>query len=123
MGRVEGKVALITGAARGQGREHAVRLADEGADIIAIDACKAIPSVGYELATDADLAETAKQVEEHDRRIVTYKTDVRDLTQLQTDVAAGVAELGRLDIVVANAGIGTIGGPTWDMDETTWQTT
>jgi SDR family mycofactocin-dependent oxidoreductase len=123
MGRVEGKVALITGAARGQGRAHALRLAEEGADIIAIDACEPIETVGYEAATDADLAETAKLVEEHDRRVVTYKTDVRDLAKLQSDVAAGFADLGRLDVVVANAGIGAIGGPTWDIEETTWQTT
>lgn len=108
-GRLTGKVAFVTGAARGQGRSHAIRLAAEGADIIAVDLCEDIPSNGYPLATDADLAETAKLVEQHDRRIVTRKADVRDRAQLGEAVAAGVAELGRLDVVVANAGIAPFG--------------
>jgi SDR family mycofactocin-dependent oxidoreductase len=104
-GRVEGKVALITGAARGQGRADAVRLAQEGAAIIAIDVCAPLPGVAYHSATPADLDETARQVEKLDRRIVTAQLDVRDLGGLRTAVDNAVAELGRLDIVVANAGI------------------
>jgi SDR family mycofactocin-dependent oxidoreductase len=104
-GRVEGKVAFITGAARGQGRSHAVRLAEEGADIIAVDICKQIESNPYPLATEADLAETAALVEKTGRRIVTRKADVRERGELAAAAAAGVAELGRLDVVVANAGI------------------
>jgi SDR family mycofactocin-dependent oxidoreductase len=104
-GRLEGKVAFVTGAARGQGRSHAVRLAQEGADIIAVDICEQIESNPYPLATDADLAETALLVEKLDRRIVTRKADVRERHQLQEAVEAGIAELGRLDVVVANAGI------------------
>jgi SDR family mycofactocin-dependent oxidoreductase len=104
-GRVEGKVALITGAARGQGRADAVRLAREGADIIAVDVAAPLPSVAYESATPEELAETAALVEKLDRRIVTARVDVRDLDALKAAVDGGVAELGRLDVVVANAGI------------------
>jgi SDR family mycofactocin-dependent oxidoreductase len=105
-GRVAGKVALITGAARGQGRSHAVTLAREGADIIAVDICGPVESVtGYPPATPADLAETARLVEAADRRVVTRQVDVRDRSALKTAVDEGVAELGRLDIVVANAGV------------------
>jgi SDR family mycofactocin-dependent oxidoreductase len=104
-GRVHGKVALITGAARGMGRAHAVRLAQEGADIVAVDVCAPLPSVGYDSATPADLAETAAQVEKLDRRVVTVQLDVRDLEALRRAVDGAVAELGRLDVVVANAGI------------------
>jgi len=104
-GRVQGKVALITGAARGQGRAHAVRLAQEGADVIALDVAAPLPSVAYESATPEDLAETAALVEKLDRRIVTARVDVRDLDALRSAVDDGVAELGRLDVVVANAGI------------------
>ena len=107
-GRVEGKVAFITGAARGQGRSHAVRLAEEGADIIAVDICRDYPTVGYPLATAADLAETVKAVEALDRRIVATQADVRDLAALTAAVNEGVAQLGRLDVVCANAGICTI---------------
>ncbi|MCQ1950046.1 mycofactocin-coupled SDR family oxidoreductase [Arthrobacter sp. zg-Y859] len=105
MGRVEGKVAFITGAARGQGRSHAVRLAQEGADIIAVDLCDTLPGVGYPSATEEDLAQTVKEVEALDRRIIATKADVRDRAALQKAIDTGVAELGRLDIVVANAGI------------------
>jgi len=121
MGRVEGKVAFITGAARGQGRSHAVTLAREGADIIAIDICAPVEGVTYALATPEDLAETVRQVEALDRRIVAAEVDVRDLAGLQAAVDRGVAELGRLDIVVANAGISTI-APTLEMTEQTWTT-
>jgi (+)-trans-carveol dehydrogenase len=105
MGRLSGKVAFITGAARGQGRSHAARLAEEGADIIAVDICDDIATVPYPLGTMEDLEETAAMVEKLDRRIVVHQADVRSREQLDTAVAAGVAELGRLDVVVANAGI------------------
>ncbi|GAA3204984.1 mycofactocin-coupled SDR family oxidoreductase [Actinocorallia longicatena] len=110
MGRVEGKVAFITGAGRGQGRSHAVRLAEEGADIIAVDICEDLPTVGYKLASPEDLKETARLVEAHGRRIVALKADVRDAAQLKDAVDRGVAELGRLDIVVAQAGIAPLHG-------------
>ena len=112
-GRVEGKVAFITGAARGQGRAHAVRLAQEGADIIAVDICKQIDSVQIPLSTPEDLAETADLVKGHNRRIYTAEVDVRDYDALKAAVDAGVEQLGRLDIIVANAGIGN-GGATLD---------
>jgi SDR family mycofactocin-dependent oxidoreductase len=105
MGKLEGKVAVITGAGRGQGRAHAIRLAEEGADIIAIDICAPIGTVPYELSSEDDLAETANLVEKLDRRVVVQKADVRSRQQMLDAVGAGVAELGRLDIVVANAGI------------------
>ncbi len=104
-GRLEGKVAFVTGAARGQGRSHAVRLAEEGADIIAIDICRQIESNPYPLSSPEDLAETVQLVQKLDRRIVARQADVRERDQLRDAVEAGVRELGRLDIVVANAGI------------------
>src|ERR1700744_931237 len=104
-GKLDGKVAFITGAARGQGRSHAVRLAQEGADIIAVDLCGQIDSVPYPMATPDDLAETVKQVEGLDRRIFAQQADVRDEAGLQAAFEAGVAELGPVDIVLANAGI------------------
>jgi SDR family mycofactocin-dependent oxidoreductase len=104
-GRVEGKVAFVSGAGRGQGRSHAVRLAEEGADIIAVDICAPVESVTYGMATEADLAETARLVESLDRRIVTAAADVRDFDRLQSVLESGREELGGIDIVVANAGI------------------
>jgi SDR family mycofactocin-dependent oxidoreductase len=109
MGKLEGKVVFITGAARGQGRSHAVRLAQEGADIIAIDIAAQIASVSYPMATPEDLAQTVKEVEALDRRIVARQADVRDLAGLQAAFDAGVAELGPVDIVLANAGIAPMG--------------
>jgi SDR family mycofactocin-dependent oxidoreductase len=101
----QGKVAFITGAARGQGRAHAVRFAEEGADIIAVDLCDQIASVAYPMATREDLDETVNLVEKAGRRIVAEQGDVRDLGRLQEIVARGVDELGRIDFVIANAGI------------------
>jgi (+)-trans-carveol dehydrogenase/(-)-trans-carveol dehydrogenase len=121
-GRVAGKVAFITGAARGQGRSHAIRLAQEGADIIAVDILEDVPGIPYAGATEADLAETVKQVEALDRRIVASKADVRDYAGLKKAVDDGVAQLGRLDIVSANAGVGTSPHKSWELDEDTWQT-
>jgi SDR family mycofactocin-dependent oxidoreductase len=122
MGRVQGKVALITGAGRGQGRSHAIRLAEEGADIIAIDACVDYDTMNYAMATADDLAQTAKAVEALDRRIVTKQVDTRDLAGMISAVEEGVAEFGKLDIVSANAGICSI----QDWDQVTpqlWQDT
>src|ERR1700683_5606441 len=121
-GRGAGKVAFITGAARGQGRSHAIRLAEEGADIIAVDVCHDYPTVGYALGTEADLAETAKAVEALDRRVVATQADVRDAAALKAAVDNGVAQLGRLDIVCANAGICTV--QSWDeVTAAVWQDT
>jgi SDR family mycofactocin-dependent oxidoreductase len=110
MGRVQGKVAFITGAARGQGRSHAVRLAAEGADIIAVDLAHDISSIKYPLATPDDLKETVRLVEECDRRIVAVQADVRERAALAAALEAGLAELGHLDIVVAQAGIAAMKG-------------
>ena len=104
-GPLSGKVAFITGAARGQGRAHAVRLAADGADIIAVDLCDQIASVPYPLATADDLAATVKLVEDSGARIVAKQADVRDRASLSAALQAGLDEFGRLDIVVANAGI------------------
>jgi SDR family mycofactocin-dependent oxidoreductase len=119
-GRVEGKVAFITGAARGQGRSHAIRLAEEGADIIAVDIADQVTSVPYPMATPEDLAETVKEVEAMDRRIVATQADVRDYAGLKQALDDGVTQLGRLDIVCANAGISSFGRAD-ELDETTWQ--
>ena len=120
-GRLEGKVALISGAARGQGRSHAVRLAQEGADIIAFDVCQQLPTVGYKMATPEDLKETAKQVEDLDRRIIAREADVRDSAAVQAIVDEAVSELGRLDIVSANAGIATFAENAWSLEEDAWE--
>lgn len=104
-GPLSGKVAFVTGAARGQGRAHALRLAADGADIIAVDLCEQIGSVPYPLATEEDLAATVKLVEDSGARIVAARGDVRDPDSLATALRAGLDEFGRLDIVVANAGI------------------
>jgi SDR family mycofactocin-dependent oxidoreductase len=121
-GRVEGKVAFITGAGRGQGRSHAIRLAEEGADIIAVDICRNYDTVSYGMSTEADLAQTVKDVEALDRRIVATRADVRDAVALKTAVDEGVAQLGHLDIVCANAGICTV--QAWDeVTPAVWQDT
>jgi SDR family mycofactocin-dependent oxidoreductase len=110
MGRVEGKVAFVTGAGRGQGRSHAVRLAEEGADIIAVDICRDYETVGYPMATPDDLKETVRQIEGQGRRVLALQADVRRIDQMQDAVARGIAELGGLDIVVAQAGIAPLHG-------------
>ena len=110
MGRVQGKVAFVTGAARGQGRSHAVRLAEEGADIIAVDRCEDFATVGYPMATPEDLNETAQFVEKTGQRCVTAKVDVSDVITLKSVLDDGVAELGKLDIVVTAAGIAGMKG-------------
>lgn len=111
-GRVAGKRVLITGAARGMGRSHAELLAQQGADLILVDICASLPHLEYPLATPEDLSETARLVEKHGRRALTYVVDVRDAAALSAAVDSGVAELGGLDASVANAGVLTAG--TWD---------
>ena len=115
-GRVQGKRVLITGAARGMGRSHAVRLAEEGADLVLVDICAPIPGLDYPLSTNADLEETAKLVREHRRTALTYVTDVRDAEAMKAIVDQAVSELGGLDAAVANAGVLTVG--TWDATTT-----
>lgn len=119
-GRVEGKVALVTGAGRGQGHSHAVKLAAEGADIIAIDICEQIASVPYPLSSDADLQVTADAVRETGRRVFTAAGDVRDPAALGAAVDEGVEIFGRLDIACANAGIFSVGAAL-EMPQTAWQ--
>jgi len=120
MGRLDGKVALITGAARGQGRAHALTLAREGAEIIGLDIADDIATVPYDLSTQKDLDETAAGVEELDRRALFIKTDVREQSQIDAAVAQGLAEFGKIDILVANAGIYSQ-APFWEMTEEMWQ--
>ncbi|SEO57431.1 mycofactocin-coupled SDR family oxidoreductase [Trujillonella endophytica] len=122
MGRLEGKVAFITGAARGQGRSHAVRLAQEGADIIGIDLCRDLETAAYSGPDEADLAETVRQVEALDRRMVARVADVRDLSALEAVVDEGLSQLGHIDIVLANAGISTL-VPGHLMSEEVWDET
>ena len=120
MARLEGKVALVTGVARGQGRSHAVRLAEEGADIIGVDIASQIDTVPFAMATAGDLAETVEAVEALDRRIVATEVDVRDYDGLKAALDDGVARLGRLDVVAANAGIVSFGRAE-ELTEQTWQ--
>ena len=120
MGRLEGKVALITGAARGQGRAHAVRLAEEGADIVAVDIAKDIESVPYELARADDLEKTVARVEATGQRAIAARADVRSQEELDAAVERGVSELGGIDILVANAGINSL-APFWEMTEEMWR--
>ena len=122
-GRVAGKVAFVTGAARGQGRSHAVRLAQEGADVIALDVCRHIENTPEPASTPEDLAETADMIKALDRRVVTAEVDVRDFDAMTAAVDSGVEQLGRLDIIVANAGIGTPGAMLDEMAEDRWQQT
>ena len=120
-GRVEGKVAFVSGAARGQGRSHAVRLAEEGADIIAADICGPIDNLAYPHSTPEDLAETVELVKAQNRRIVAAEVDVRDYDAVKALVDSGVEQLGRLDIIVANAGVGTDGRKLHKIREDVWQ--
>ena len=121
-GRYAGKTVLVTGAARGQGRAHAVRLASEGADVALVDVCQDFPTTGYDGATEADLAETVALVEKEGRRALPFVVDTRDLPALQAAVATTVAELGGLDVVVANAGICT-GSRFLDITTEQWDAT
>jgi (+)-trans-carveol dehydrogenase len=120
-GRVADKVAFVTGAARGQGRSHALRLAQEGADIIAVDICQPFDNSPAPAATSEDLLETADAVKGLGRRIVIAEVDVRDYQSLKSAVDSGVEQLGKLDIIVANAGIGTVGTRLDRMREDIWQ--
>jgi SDR family mycofactocin-dependent oxidoreductase len=120
-GRVAGKVAFITGAARGQGRSHAVRLASEGADIIAVDVCDDIRGMPYSGATQDDLAQTVRAVEALDRQIVSATVDVRNFGKLKATLDDAVALLGRLDIVSANAGIGSVSHASHNISEEAWE--
>lgn len=122
MGRLDGKVAFVTGAARGQGRSHALRMAQEGADIVAIDIAKQIDTVPYPIGRPEDLEETVRQVEALDRRIVASQADTRDYDAVKTALDDGVAQLGRLDIVAANAGIFTT-GRLEDLTDEQWDDT
>lgn len=116
MGRFSGKVAMITGAARGQGRAHAVGLAAEGADVIALDVPAPVDTVPYRLGSREDLDQTVRLVEKYGRRVIAFEADVRDLAAVGEAVTRGVSELGRLDIVLANAGIMNSIGPAGDRD-------
>ncbi len=118
---LEGKVAFITGVAKGQGRSHAVRLAREGADIIGIDALKTYPWMNYHLAEQADVDETIALVEKEGRRLLFRRADVTDLASLEAALEDGVKELGRLDIVAANAGALPKGSLTWEADPSAWR--
>lgn len=118
-----GKVALITGGARGQGRSHALRLAAEGADVVLCDVVDQLPTVQYEMAQPADLEETVKLVEATDRRCLGLVADVRDTGAMQQVVDTTLAEFGRLDIVLANAGIMTFTEHTWDITDEQWEET
>ncbi|MET0453962.1 MAG: mycofactocin-coupled SDR family oxidoreductase [Mycobacterium sp.] len=118
-GRLEGKVAFITGAGRGQGRAHAIRLAEEGADIVALDILEDIDGVPYPMATEQDRKETVHAVESLGRQIIFTKADIRDLSQLQEVAAHGVATLGHIDIVVANAGAAS-SAVSYEMTEDTF---
>ena len=121
MGLVDGKVALITGAGRGQGRSHALKLASEGADVIAVDIGGGrVEAISYELASEADLDSTVKEIEGMGRRAVKAVADVRSLSDLQAAADAGLSELGKIDIVCANAGIGSW-AVAWELSEQQWQ--
>lgn len=119
MGRLEGKVALITGAARGQGRSHAIRLAEEGARIVAVDVCKQYDSVPFRMSSSEDLAETVRLVEDLDQRIIAEEADITDLAALESIAQKGIAEFGPIDIVVANAAIANT-GTLWELSEEQW---
>jgi SDR family mycofactocin-dependent oxidoreductase len=119
MGKLDGKVAFVTGAGHGQGRSHAVRLAGEGADVILLDICHDIDTIGYGMSNEAELEETAKLVEKEGRRAVFGKADVAKFDEVKRVFDEGLAELGRIDIVVANAGILSF-GLTWEITDEQW---
>lgn len=121
MGRVEGKVAFVTGVARGQGRAHAVRLAEEGADIIGVDVLQNVATMSYSMATPDDLEETRMLVETTGRRALLSHADVRDHEALRRVLSTAVADLGRLDIVCANAGVSPPGSPLWTISPQQWR--
>ena len=120
MGMLDGKVALITGGSRGQGRAHAVTSAREGADVIIVDIADQLATVPYKMATPDDLQETVKLVEAYDRRALAIKADVRSQQQLDQAVARGITELGKIDILIANAGIWTQ-APFWELTDDQWE--
>jgi SDR family mycofactocin-dependent oxidoreductase len=120
MGLLDGKVAFITGGARGQGRAHAVTSAREGADVIIVDVADQVETVEYKMARQEDLDETVRQVEALDRRAIAVKADVRSQEQLDAAVATGIAEFGKIDILIANAGIWTT-APFWELTEEAWE--
>lgn len=120
MGMLEGKVAFITGGSRGQGRAHALTCAREGADVIIVDTLKQIESVQYRMAQQSDFDETVRQVEALDRRIVAVEADVRSQQDLDAAVTRGVAELGKIDILIANAGIFSL-APSWELTDEAWE--
>jgi SDR family mycofactocin-dependent oxidoreductase len=120
LSRMAGKVAFITGAARGLGRSHAVRLAEEGADIVAVDLCADLETAPYPGAVSQDLASTAQLVEQLGQRVIARKADTRDLKELQSVVDEAIAEFGHIDVVCANAGISSF-GLAWELSEETWQ--
>ncbi len=120
MGRLDGKVVFVTGAARGQGRAICARMAVEGADVVAVDSLSDVATVQYPMATAGDLAETVALVEKAGRRIVARQADVRDFAGLQAVVDEGLHTFGHLDVVCANAGIASF-GPTWELSEQSWQ--
>jgi SDR family mycofactocin-dependent oxidoreductase len=121
MGRVDGKVALITGAARGQGRAHAKRLAEEGADVILLDICQSVPGVRYPGATEKDFAETIEMVSRIGRRVVAHRGDVRNTDDVDKVVSDGLQAFGHIDVLVGNAGV-TLLAPGWQITEADWQT-
>jgi SDR family mycofactocin-dependent oxidoreductase len=120
MGMLDGKVAFITGGVRGQGRAHAVTCAREGADVIIVDILEQVPGVPYQLATRDDMDETVRQVEALDRRAIAMQADVRRQAELDAAVAAGIAELGQIDILIANAGIWAL-GKVWELTDEAWE--
>lgn len=119
MGRFDGKIVMITGGARGQGRSHAISFAREGADIVTCDIVHDVGSVPYPLARPEDLAETGRLVEELDRRCITVEADVRQADDISTVVQAGLAEFGKIDILIANAGIVNF-SPVWEISDDAW---
>ena len=120
MGMLDGKVALITGGSRGQGRAHAITCAREGADVIIVDIAAQMSTVPYPMATQADLDETVKLAEAYDKRALAIKADVRSQQQLDDAVRHGIAEFGKIDILIANAGIWTR-APFWELTEDQWE--